>query len=73
MGGEAVDLLGQSVGIQPLHRIHDARVERASPLLEEAPVGHLVGEGMLERVLEVGEEPRLVEELSGLEPVREPG
>ena len=48
------------------------RVERTSPLLEEAPVGDLVGEGMLERVLEVGKEPRLIEELSGLEPVESP-
>ena len=72
MGGEAVDLLGEAVGIQPFHRSHDARVERTSPLLEEAPVGDLVGEGMLERVLEVGKEPRFIEEFSGLEPVESP-
>ena len=39
----------------------------AAPLLEEAAVGHFVGQGMLERVLKVGEQPRLVEELGRLE------
>ena len=29
---------------------------RAAPVLEQAPVGHLVGEGVLERVLEIREE-----------------
>ena len=44
------------------------RVEDAPPILKEAPVGHLVGQGVLEGVLDVGEQARLVEELGGLEP-----
>jgi hypothetical protein len=35
--------------------------------LQEASVGDVVGEGVLERVLEVGEEARFIQELSGLE------
>jgi hypothetical protein len=42
-------------------------VKGAPPLFQEALVGHLVGEGVLEGVLKVGEEPGLVEELGGLE------
>ena len=43
--GEAVDLLSQSVGIQPFHRGRDGRMKRASPLLEKALVGDLVALG----------------------------
>ena len=42
-------------------------VERAPALLDHAAVGHLVGEGVLERVLEVGKEARLVQELRRLQ------
>ena len=37
------------------------------PLQQEAAVGHLVGEGMLEGVGVLGEEPRLIEELGRLQ------
>ncbi len=44
------------------------RAWRVPPaLVEEASVGHLVRERVLERVFEVGEEARLVEELGRLE------
>ena len=45
-------------------------MEHPPPLLEQATVGHLVGQGMLEGVDTLGEEVRLIEELGGLE-VRE--
>ena len=67
MVGQPVDVLGQPVGIEPLDGLHDPAVEGAPPVLEQAAVGDLVGEGVLERVFDVGEEPRLVEELRGLE------
>ncbi len=38
--------------------------------MRETAVGHLLGEGMLEGVLDLGEEARLIEELGGLQ-VRE--
>ena len=52
--------------------VDDPGVQRAPAVLEQAPVRDLVGERVLERVLELGEEPGLVEELGGLE-VRELG
>ena len=50
--------------------VDDLAVEPPAPVLEEAPVGYLVGEGVLESVLEVREEARLVQELGGLEAAR---
>ena len=42
-------------------------MECAPAVLEHAPVGDLVGEGVLEGVLKIREEARLVKELGGLE------
>ena len=43
------------------------RVEGAPPVLEQAAVGDLVGQRVLEGVLEVRDEPGLVQELGGLQ------
>ena len=43
------------------------RVQDSPPLLEQTAVGHLVRQGVLEGVLALGKEPRLVEELGRLE------
>ena len=64
---QPLDLLGQAVGIERLDRLDDPGVQRPPPLVEQAPVGDLVGQRVLEGVLEVREEARLVEELGGLE------
>ena len=69
--GQPLDLLGDALGREPLDGLGDAGVQGALPLVEQAPVRDLVRERVLERVLEVREEPRLVEELRGLQ-VREP-
>ncbi len=53
----------QPVHIEPLDRAHDLGVKLAAPVLEQAPVGHLVRERVLEGVLQVREELGLVEEL----------
>ena len=71
MVGEPFDLFGQSVWIQCLEGLDDAHVEAPPPLLQEAAVGYLVGEGVLEGVGEFGEEARFIEEFGGLQ-VREP-
>ena len=42
-------------------------MQRPPPLLEQAAVGHLVRQGVLEGVVLLGEEPRLVEELGRLQ------
>ena len=52
---------------EPLEGVDDAGVQHPPPLLQEAAVGHFVGEGMLEGVLGLGDEARLVEELAGLQ------
>ena len=66
--GEPLHVLIEAVGIATLHRLENACMQRASTLLEEAPVGHLVGQRVLERVLDLREESRFVEELRRLEP-----
>ena len=68
--GQPLGLLGDALGREPLEGLGDAGVEGALPVVEQPLVRHLVREGVLERVLEVREEPGLVEELGGLE-VRE--
>ena len=65
--GESLDVLGEPVGIEPLDHLDDARVQLTASLLQKGAVGHLVRERVLEAVLEVGKEARLVEELGGLE------
>ena len=68
--GEPLDVFREPVGMEPFERLHDPNVESPAPLLEEAPVGDLVGEAVFEGVLEIREEAGLVQELRGLQ-VRE--
>ena len=67
MVGQPVDVLGQPVRIGPLDGLHDSDVEGAPPVLEQAAVGHFVGQRVLEGVLDIREDPGLVQELRGLE------
>ena len=67
MVGQPFDVLGQPVGVGPLNGLHDPAVEDAPPVLEQAAVGHVVGHRVLERVLEIREDPGLVQELRRLE------
>ena len=64
---EPVDPFGHAVCTQLFEDHHTPGVQRAPPFLEEAAIGHLVGEGVLERVFELREEARLIEKLGGLE------
>jgi hypothetical protein len=64
--GEALGKLPQAVGIEYLQGLHDLVMQGAPVLLEQAPVGHLTGEGVLEGVDLVREELRLTEELLAL-------
>jgi hypothetical protein len=65
--GQPVDLLGQATGIESLDSLDDAGVEHATSLLEQLPIGHLVGEGVLEGVGMFGEQARLIQKLGGLQ------
>ena len=64
---EHLDDLAQPVGMQPLDRLHDGGVKGAPPILQQAAISHVVGERVLERVLEIGEQTRFVEELRRLQ------
>ena len=64
---QAFDLLGHPVGRERLEGLDNARVQHPPPLLQEAAVGHLLRQGMLEGIGRLGEEARLIEELGGLE------
>ena len=66
MVGQPVDLLDQPVGVELFDGLDDPRMENAPPLLQEAPIGNLVGEGVLEGVFEIREQAYLVEKLGGL-------
>ena len=69
--GQPLYMLREAVTVKRLDRVDDPGVKIAPTVLQEAAVGDIVREGMLEGVLEVGKEARLVQELGGLE-VREP-
>jgi hypothetical protein len=58
--GQPLGLLGDALGGEPLDRLGDAGVQGPLPLVEQPLARHLVGERVLERVLEVGKEPGLV-------------
>ena len=68
---ERLHVLDEAIGVQALDGRHHRRVKMASSLPQEARVGHVAGQRVLEGVLQVGEELRLVEEL-GLVQMREP-
>jgi hypothetical protein len=52
---QAFDLLGHPLGRERLEGLDKARVQRPPPLQQEAAVGHLVRQGMLEGVFLLGE------------------
>jgi hypothetical protein len=60
MMGQAFDLLGHPVPSEGLQSLDDLGMERTPSLLEEAAVGDLVRQGVLEGVLALGKEARFV-------------
>jgi hypothetical protein len=65
---EAFDMLAEAVGIEPLQRRENTRVQCSPTVLKDPAVGDLVGQSVLERVFEVGEETGLIEGFCGLQP-----
>jgi hypothetical protein len=61
--GQPLGLLGNKL----LDRLGNAGVQITPPVLQQPLVCHLVREGVLERVLKIGKEPDLVEELRSLQ------
>ena len=66
--GQALNVLRESPGVASLDGLDGPGVESTSALLQEAPIGHLVSQRVLEGVLNVREQARFVEELGRLEP-----
>ena len=64
---QAFDLLGHPVGRERLEGLDQARVQHPPPLQQEAAVGHLVRQGMLEGVFLLGEQAGLIQELRRLQ------
>ena len=64
---QAFDLLGHPLGRQRLEGLDQARMQHPPPLQQEAAVGHLVRQGMLEGVFLLGEQAGLIQELRRLE------
>ena len=64
---ELLDVLVETVRVQLLDGVDERPVECAPALAEKAAIRDLVREGVLERVLEVREQARLVQELRALE------
>ena len=64
---QAFDLLGHPLGRERLEGLDQARVQPPPPLQQEAAVGHLVRQGMLEGVFRLGEQAGLIQELRRLQ------
>ena len=63
MVSEPLDVLGEPTRIEAFDGTNDTAVELRAPVLEHGPVRHVVSQRVLERVLGIGREARLVEEL----------
>ncbi len=64
--GEPLDLFAQPAGIKLFYRIDDARVDGAAAFVEHPAVGNVVGEGVLEAVLQFRKELCRVEKFGSL-------
>src|SRR5262245_57830803 len=65
--GKLIQKIPQSIRVEMLHRRQDPAMQTASPFLQNAPISNTVGQRVLERIFEVGEEASFVEELGGLQ------
>ena len=63
---EALHLFGEAVRVERFDGLYEAGMEGPPPLLKEALISHLIGEGVLEHVNELGEEVGLIDELGCL-------
>src|SRR5262249_43025284 len=61
--GEALDVLDEPIRIQAFDGGDDPGVQNLTPFLKQRPVGDFMGERVLEGVLQVRKQARLVEKL----------
>src|SRR6266508_4654575 len=67
--GEPLGVLAQAIPVECLDGPNDLRVKLATALLQQAGVGHLMRERVLEGIFPFRVEPGLVEKLGGLQAV----
>jgi len=67
---QAFDLLGHPLPGEDFKHLDNARVQDPPPLQQEAVVGYLVRQGVLEGVLLLGEQAGLIQKLRRLEVCR---
>jgi hypothetical protein len=67
MVGQLVGPFDESIGVERLDGLYDLCMQDPSPLLQEALIGHFVGERVGEGVLCLGEQARAIDELCRLE------
>src|SRR5262245_13834543 len=65
--GESLGVLAETVPMEGLDRVDEPRVQRAPALQQQATIRDLLRERMLEGVLKIRKQPRLVEELGRLQ------
>jgi hypothetical protein len=66
MMGEPLNLINYLLATECFKRLDYPLMQYPAPSLEQTAVGHLMGQGMLERVDAFGKEAGLVENLGGL-------
>lgn len=64
---EALYVLIDAVRVQILHRLHDPHVQRAPLFREHALVRNVVCQGVLKRILRIGQQPRFVHQFRPLQ------
>jgi hypothetical protein len=67
--GEQFDLLAETIRVEGFDCVNEPRVEMAPALVQQSAIRDLVRERVLERVLQIGKQPRLVDELGSLQVV----
>jgi hypothetical protein len=66
MVGQPLGLLGDASSPEPLDRSGNSRVQISPPVLQNAPVGHLVRQRVFEGVFDIGKKGCLIEKLRAL-------
>src|SRR6476620_11553411 len=71
--GQGIPVLGQPVGVERFYGVNDTGVKRIPLVLEHAPIAHLVGQRMFERVLLCREKVLLAKESYSLQVLQSAG
>src|SRR5687767_5683510 len=67
MLGEFLEMFVEAIGVEPLDRAGQRSVQRATAIVEEAGVGHVLCQRVLEGVVELRDNPGFVDEFGRLQ------